>query len=122
MLPLRFRDSQLPTTPQRKTGMSPRLTSPDAVLSGRFRFRNPSLLWARVRLYPDRLELSGWHMQGRYVRRIPVRQILQADATTFDSLLLWLSDGETIRLRVKEAFRWKQAIEQQQRRLRNRGE
>jgi hypothetical protein len=96
------------------------LTPSDTVLSGRFRFRNPSLLWARVRLYADRLELSGWHMQGRYFRRILLQQVLQADALNADSLLLWLSDGETVRLRVKEAHRWKRTIEQQQRRLRNR--
>ena len=98
----------------------PRFTRSETVLSGRFRFRNPALLWARVRLYPDRLELSGWQMRGRYFRRILLQQVLQSDATTADSLLLWLSDGETVRLRVKEALRWKRAIEQQQRRLRNR--
>ena len=100
--------------------MIPRLTSHETVLSGRFRFHNPSLLWARVRLYKDRLELSGWQMQGRYVRRIPLQQVLQADVLKADSLLLWLSNGETVRLRVQGALRWKQAIGKQQRRLRNR--
>ncbi|HMB91800.1 MAG TPA: hypothetical protein VKP65_13190 [Rhodothermales bacterium] len=100
--------------------MIPRLTSPDTVLSGRFRFRNPALLCARLRLYADRLELSGWHMRGRYVRRILLQQVLQADALDADSLLLWLSNGETVRLRVRGALRWKRTIEQQQRRLRNR--
>jgi hypothetical protein len=47
--------------------------------------------------------------------------VLQADALDADSLLLWLSDGQTVRLRVKGAPRWKRTIEQQQRRLRNRG-
>jgi len=100
--------------------MIPRLSSPETVLSGRFRFRDPALLCARVRLYPDRLELSGWQMKGRYHRRIPLQQVLQADALNADSLLLWLSNGETVRLRVEGALRWKQAIGQQQKRLRNR--
>jgi hypothetical protein len=100
--------------------MIPRLTSPETVLSGSFRFHNPGLLWARVRLYKDRLELSGWQMQGRYVRQIPLQQVLQADALNAESLLLWLSNGETVRLRVEEALEWKRAIGQQQRSLRNR--
>ena len=100
--------------------MTARFTPRDTLLSGRFRFRNPSLLWARVRLYGDRLELSGWHTRGRYLRRIPLQHVLQVDAPDADSLILWLSDGKTLRLRVREAPRWKRAIEQQQTGLRNR--
>jgi hypothetical protein len=100
--------------------MIPRLTSAETVLSSRFRFHNPSLLCARVRLFRDRLELSGWQVQGRYVRQIPLRQVLQADVLKTDSLLLWLSNGETVRLRVEGALEWKRAIGQQQRLLRNR--
>ena len=100
--------------------MTPHLSSTETVLSGRFRFHNPALLCARVRLYEDRLELSGWQMHGRFVRRIPLHQVLQADVLKADSLLLWLSSGETVRLRVEGALRWKRAIGQQQRHLRNR--
>jgi hypothetical protein len=101
--------------------MIPRLPRSDTVRSGRFRFRNPALLWARLRLYEDRLELSGWHLKGHYVRRIRLQHVLQADALQAEALLLWLFDGQTLRLLVEEAPRWKRAIEQQQRRLRNRG-
>jgi hypothetical protein len=100
--------------------MIPRHTSHETVLSGRFRFQNPSLLCARVRLCKDRLELSGWQLHGRYIRRIPLQHILQADVLKADSLLLWLSSGETVRLRMHEALKWKRAIGQEQRRLRNR--
>ena len=80
------------------------------MLSATFRFRNPALLGARMRLYADRLELSGWRLQGRYLRRIALPQILQADAPEEETLLLWLSDGETLRLQVKNALLWRDAI------------
>lgn len=64
-----------------------------------------------MRLYADRLELSGWRLHGRYVRRIRLRQILQADVPDEELLLLWLSDGETLRLQVKDAQRWRDAID-----------
>lgn len=94
------------------------LVSDAALRTGRFRFRHPALLFARVRLYPDRLELTGWHLRGPYRRRIPLRQILQADAMSQDNLLLWLSDGETVRLHLGRAPQWQAAIALQQRRLR----
>jgi hypothetical protein len=98
--------------------MIPHLTSHEIVMSGRFRFRDPALLFAHVRLYEDRLELTGWRIKGRFHRRIPLQQVLQGDALNTDSLLLWLSNGETVRLRVRQSLRWKQAIGRQQRLLR----
>jgi deoxyribodipyrimidine photolyase-like uncharacterized protein len=98
--------------------MPPRPTPSGTVLSTRFQFRDPVLLWARMRLYADRLELKGWRVRGRYSRQIRLQQVLQADATSDDSLLLWLSTGETVRFRVREAPRWKRTIEEQKRLLR----
>lgn len=80
------------------------------VLSGSFRFKNPALVHPRIRLYTDRLELSGWQLSGRYLRRLVHHQILQADAPTEETLLLWLADGEMIRLEVTDALRWRDAI------------
>lgn len=80
------------------------------VLSGSFRFKNPALLYPRMRLYADRLELSGWQVSGRYVRRLSLQQILQADAPTEETLLLWLADGEMLRLEVANALHWRDAI------------
>lgn len=99
--------------------MIPCLTRSEAVLSGGFRFRDPSLLCARARLYTDRLELSGWRLHGRYFRRIPLEQILHVDVPNADALLLWLSDGEKVSLEVEEALRWKGAIDQYDAKLRN---
>ena len=83
----------------------------------RFSFSNPPLLFARVRLFAERLELTGWHMQGRYRRDILIQHILQIDALGTDSLVLWLSSGETVRIRIRRARQWKEAVEKQQSRL-----
>lgn len=79
--------------------------------TGRFQFSDPNLWWARARLYTDRLELTGWHWRGRYRRVLPLHQILQVDVPGDENLLIWLASGETVRLRIKEANRWKTAIE-----------
>ena len=80
----------------------------------RFSFSTRWLLFARARLFADRLELSGWHMQGHYRRDILVARILQVDALENDRLVLWLFNGETVRLRIRRARQWKEAIEKQQ--------
>ncbi len=83
----------------------------------RFSFSTPWLLFARARLFDDRLELTGWHMQGHYRREILIARILQVDALENDSLVLWLFSGETVRIRLRRAWQWKEAIEKQQARL-----
>jgi len=80
------------------------------VLSGSFSFGRPALLCARAHLYDDRLELTGWRLTGRYRQCIPLRHILQADVPSTNCLLLWMADGQTLRLRLKNARRWQQAI------------
>ncbi len=88
-----------------------------AQCADRFSFSTPWLLFARARLFADRLELTGWHRQGRYRRDILVARILQVDALENDRLVLWLFNGETVRLRLRRARQWKEAIEKQQSRL-----
>ena len=83
----------------------------------RFSFSTPWLLFARARLFADRLELTGWHLQGHYRRDILVARILQVDVLENDSLVLWLFSGETVRIRIRGARQWKEAIEKQQSRL-----
>jgi hypothetical protein len=81
------------------------------VRSGCFSFREPLFLFPRMTLHRDRLELAGWSWRGRYRRQIAVARILQVDVTSTGRLLLWLSSGETLRLRVRNADAWKQAID-----------
>ena len=81
------------------------------LLANRFSFHAPALFFARARLHKDRIDLSGWHLRGRYRRVIPLKSILQADALPDDGLLLWLASGETLRLRIRRPAAWKAAIE-----------
>jgi hypothetical protein len=78
---------------------------------GRFDFQSPALAFPKARLYADRLELSGWRLTGRFHRRIPLRSVLQVDTLNDSALVIWLSVGETIRLRVNQASNWKMHIE-----------
>ena len=86
-------------------------SSPKALRSSRFSFREPPLWFPRLRLFPDHLRLEGWHWQGRYLRRIDLDDILQVDITGTGRLLVWLTRGETIRLRLHDAAAWKRAID-----------
>lgn len=81
-----------------------------ALLASSFSFARPTLLWARARLYEERLELTGWCLTGRYRRRILLHRILQADVPDENCLLLWMADGRTLRLRVDDAEQWQEAI------------
>ncbi|MFQ5569995.1 MAG: hypothetical protein ACE5G0_09990 [Rhodothermales bacterium] len=85
--------------------------SQNMVREGRFAFRDPWLLFATIRLFADRLELSGWHLCGRYHRCIPIEQVLRVDLLDHDGLRIRLSVGETVCLRIDRALRWKEAIE-----------
>ena len=85
-----------------------------------FAFRDPALLFARATLDEDHLALTGWTWHGRYQRQIPLDRILHADARGDDELILWLFDGETLRLHIERAQRWREAIEARQARLENR--
>lgn len=82
------------------------------LLSDSFSFARPTLLCARARLYENQLELTGWRLTGRYRRRIPIHRILQADVTDANCLILWMANGQTLRLRLNNARRWQQAIAQ----------
>jgi len=93
---------------------TPSSSSAKAVRTGRFSFKEPTLLRPRVRLFPDALVLEGWHWRGRFRRRFPLRNILQVDVTSTGRLLIWTRSGETLRLRLTEALAWKQAIESYQ--------
>jgi hypothetical protein len=85
----------------------------EALLSDSFSFARPTLWCAQARLYEDRLELSGWRPWERYRRRIPLRCVLKVDAPSANRLLLWMADGQTIRLHLDNASQWQQTIAQQ---------
>lgn len=68
------------------------------------------LFWAQARLYPDRLELTGWYLWGQYERRIPLRAIERVEAPN-GRLVLHLQDGRPVAFAIDRAARWKTSIE-----------
>jgi hypothetical protein len=82
----------------------------DPVLSTRFSFRDPMLFRARATLSGNELLLTGWHFGGRYSRLIPTDQIVHVDANGPRGLVIWLIDGEVVRLKVDQADTWKRAL------------
>ena len=97
--------------------MSPFPDRREAILTSRFRFSNPALLFPRARLGAVHLDLLGWRLRGRYRRRILLDQILHVDVVGNEGLLLWLVNGETVRLHIKRARRWREEIEARRARL-----
>lgn len=79
-------------------------------LSTRFAFDEPTLWFARAHLEADALVLTGWTLTGRYRRRIPLDRIVEVDVPAADCLLLWLTSGRTVRLRLPRAEEWRDAI------------
>jgi hypothetical protein len=70
----------------------------------------PALWWGRAVLYEDRLELRGWSLRGRYRRVIALTQIQHIDVLASNGIGLWCTSGETLRLRLDNAIRWKQRV------------
>lgn len=87
--------------------------SREVLLTDRFSFCHPSLWFPRARLYADRLELTGWRLWRRYRRCISLYHVLQVDATSADRLLLWMANGQTLRLCIDDAQQWQEAIASQ---------
>lgn len=68
------------------------------------------LLYARARLASDHLELSGWHWRGRYKRRIPLERVVHVDVKGDEGLILWLVDGEVVRLEIEQSHLWRDRL------------
>jgi hypothetical protein len=70
------------------------------------------LLWARMRMYPNRLVLVGWSLTGRYRRAISLDQIAAVDHTD-DHLRLDVQGEGQVRIGVEEPVRWARLIRAQ---------
>jgi hypothetical protein len=92
------------------------------LLESPFGFTSPALLFGRASLLTDRIELSGWRLAGRYLRRIPIEKVLQVDSVDDGNLVVWLSVGEVVRLRIEHAGLWKEKIDERLHALRVRAE
>ena len=82
-----------------------------------FRFRDPMLFRPRAKLTRDAIELTGWHWKGRYRRHILLTNVLHTNAKSDDILVLWLADGEVIRLHLDNAGTWRKAISERLQRI-----
>jgi hypothetical protein len=87
------------------------LTLPNVPLrSASFALEDRWLIWARVRMYPDRLVLTAWSLTGRDHRQIPLDQVEETDHED-RCLRIALTDGEQVSLIVDEAARWARFIQ-----------
>ena len=87
------------------------------ILKSRFRYAEVRLLWARARLYRNRLVLTGLGPQGRYERTVSMADIESvrwrpSNGKSSYNVTLVLHDGERMQLWLSGAGLWKYAIEQ----------
>ncbi|GAB5519635.1 MAG: hypothetical protein RhofKO_18860 [Rhodothermales bacterium] len=87
------------------------LRSARRLLSSTFAYEPPLLLWGRAHLFETHVELRGWHLRGRYRKRIPLADVLSAEVRGADTLLLWQRSGQVTRLQVQNASQWQRSIE-----------
>ena len=66
-------------------------------------------LWPRVRLYADRMELTGWGLGGRYHRSISLGRIGAVEPIE-DGLILHLTDGSALRIEIDTLREWADAL------------
>lgn len=74
-----------------------------------FALEDRYLLWSRMRLYADRVELVGWSLAGRYHRVIPLGRIDEAE-TDDEHLVLDLTDENSVRIGVDAPGQWASTI------------
>jgi hypothetical protein len=85
-------------------------------------FQEPArrLLFARARLYFDRIELTGWHLGERYLMVIALEDLTQIAwnlnaPTGKANVMFHQADGTTIALALREARLWQHTLEQMRR-------
>jgi len=74
-----------------------------------FALKDRWLLWSRMRLYTDRLELTGWYFWGRYHRSIPLVHVEEVEVTRHH-LVLHLADESSLQVAVDAPGQWASAI------------
>ncbi len=86
-----------------------------ALLKSRCRY--PELRWSigTARLFPEWIQLTGWHAGGRYRRQILVSEIeavvWQMTPPGAANLFILLCNGEQVCIRVRGAAIWKFALD-----------
>jgi hypothetical protein len=81
-----------------------------------FRYPDRPLLFARARLYLDRIELSGWDIGSRYHVDVPLEHIRHVEwrslATDEPNVVLHLDGRSSVVLIVRKAHLWRHMLEE----------
>ena len=80
-----------------------------------FRYGDRPALFARARLYPDRIELTDWSPRGQASRMIELSNVERVEwsgSGEEGEVVLVLNEGERVPLRLKNAPRWRQILDQ----------
>ena len=85
------------------------------LLTTSFQERGRRLFFARARLYPDRIELSGWQPGHTYQEQILLARIARIDwpdaAAPDADIVLHLQDDTRRVLRLKKISAWRRLLE-----------
>lgn len=89
--------------------------SGSVLLSSGFRYADRRFLYARARLYADRIELYGVHWKGPYLHTIALRDIARlswrTDSQRSANMTVYLHNAEAVRLWIQGAGLWKYQID-----------
>ena len=72
--------------------------------------RQEALLWPRLRLFVDRVEVTRWWGWRRVWRRLPLAELKQVQAPAPTTLRLKPADGPPLILNVEHPRRWARLI------------
>lgn len=86
---------------------------PIVLHASRFRFAEQRLFFSRARLFPDRIELSGWLPGKRLTDCIRLDELksIEWDAET-SVATFHRHEAAPVRLRLPDLPRWRQSLEQ----------
>lgn len=86
------------------------------LLTTSFQYPARRLLFARARLYLDRIELTGWHYGEKYRSQILFDELEQIDwnleAASGANVTFHMSNGTTYALRLQQVQVWKTTLEE----------
>ncbi|NBC17233.1 MAG: hypothetical protein GVY18_07945 [Bacteroidetes bacterium] len=86
------------------------------LLSSGFQYTNRRLLFSKARLFPDRIELSGWDFVEKHRQEIPLDTLCRVEWHTDEAdapdLILHLKDGDSVSLSLHDADRWRESLQQ----------
>ena len=86
------------------------------LLSSGFQYANRRLLFSKARLFPDRIELSGWNFMEKHRQEIRLDRLCRVEWHTDEQdtpdLILHLKDGDSVQLSLRDADRWREPLQQ----------